>query len=90
MKPTADKSAIQRLLEASGLSGRRFARIVLAARGERTWRRWTSDQEFPPELEEWAAKDVVRIERRGNMLHLTLFAPEDPSDDRRAAGADES
>lgn len=81
-------SAIRKLMEQSGLSARRFARLVLAARGERSIRRWEADQ-FPEELEEWAEKDVVRLERRGHMLHLQIFAPVDPRLDRKAAGADQ-
>lgn len=82
-------SAIRKLLADSGLSARRFARLVLAARGERSMRRWEADG-FPAELEEWAEKDVVRLERRGHMLHLTIHAPVDPRRDRKAAGAEDS
>lgn len=80
------RAAFDKLLKESGLSARRFARIVLAARGERTIRRWEQDGP-PPEVEDWCANDVVRLERRGNMLHLQLFAPTDARLDRKAAGS---
>ena len=80
--------ALERLLEASGLSARRFARLVLAARGERTFRRW-QEEGAPEEVEAWARDDVVRLERRGHMLHLQIFAPLDPRLDRKAAGSGE-
>lgn len=81
-------SALEKLIKDSGLSARRFARLVLAARGERTLRRWQSEG-VPAEVEEWAAEDVVRLERRGNMLQLTIFAPEDARKDRRAADGED-
>lgn len=80
------RAAFDKLLKESGLSARRFAWIVLAARGERSIRRWVKEGP-PPELEDWCANDVVRIERRGNMLHVQLFAPTDARLDRRAAGS---
>ena len=82
------KGAIGALLEASGLSGRRFARLILAARGERTWRRWAQEG-TPEEVEAWARDDVVKLERRGHMLHLQIFAPLDARLDRKAAGSDD-
>lgn len=82
-----DKSALKKLLEQSGLSARRFVRLLLA-RGERTIRRWQDDG-VPVEVDEWAREDVVRLERRGHLLTLTIRAPLDPRDDRRAAGADD-
>jgi hypothetical protein len=82
-------SALAKLLEASGLSVRRFGRLILGARGERTMRRWV-DEGVPAEVAEWAAEDVERLERRGHLLILTIRAPIDPRRDRRAAGAEES
>lgn len=81
-------TALEKLIEDSGISARRFARLVLAARNERTLRRWLEDG-APPEVEAWARDDVVRLERRGHMLHLQIFAPIDARQDRKAAGADE-
>ena len=81
------KSALEQLLEESGLAARRFARLILAARGDRTMRRW-QDEGVPEEVEAWARDDVVKLERRGHMLHLQIFAPLDPRMDRKAAGAD--
>lgn len=81
------QSAIEKLLEQSGLSAREFGRLILAARGERTMRRWIAEG-APDEVEEWAREHVVRLERRGNMLQLTIFAPVDPRKDRKAAGGD--
>lgn len=79
-------SALEKLIEASGISARRFARLVLAGRNERTVRRWLEGG-APPEVDEWLREDVVRLERRGHMLHLQIFAPIDPKLDRRAAGS---
>lgn len=83
-----DGSALAQLLEQSGLSARRFARLILGARGERTFRRW-QDEGIPEEVEAWARDDVVKLERRGNMLHLQIFAPLDARQDRKAAGAED-
>lgn len=82
-----DKSALKDLLEQSGLSARRFVRLLLA-RGERTIRRWQDDG-VPVEVDTWAREDVVKLERRGHMLHLQIFAPLDARLDRKAAGAEE-
>lgn len=84
-------TAIEKLIELSGLSKRRFTRLFLVGRDERTLRRWLENdaRDLPPEIEEWAAKDVVKLERRGHMLHLQIYAPLDPRQDRKAAGADE-
>ncbi len=81
------KSALDKLLEQSGLSARRFARLILAARGERTFRRW-QEEGAPAEVEEWAAEDVVRLERRGHLLHLVIRAPLNARDDRRSAAGE--
>lgn len=78
-------TALEKLLEQSGLSARRFARIVLAGRNERTMRRWLAEGP-PPEVEEWAREDIISVERRGNMLTVQYFAPTDARKDRRAAG----
>jgi hypothetical protein len=83
-----DKTALKKLLEASGLSVRRFGRLILAVRGERTMRRWV-DEGVPADVAEWAAEDVERLERRGHLLILTIRAPIDPRRDRKAAGAEE-
>ena len=79
---------LEELIAQSELSARRFARLVLAARGERSLRRWL-DEGAPDEVLEWLEKDLVRLERRGNMLHLQILAPIDARKDRRGAdGAD--
>lgn len=52
-------SELARVIAASGLPVRRFARIVLA-RGDRTVRRWLAEG-VPPEIEAWASA-VVSVE----------------------------
>ena len=84
-------SALAALVEQSGLSVVRFARLILSARADRTVRRWQKDG-IPIEVETWAREDVVRVERRGHQLQLSIQAPIDPRRDRTSpagASADE-
>lgn len=82
-------SALEQLLKDSGLSGAQFAESVLAARGDRSFRRWQSDG-IPAELEEWAKKAIVRLERSGRVITLTLRVPTGASDRRGAGSGDDS
>lgn len=65
-------SHLARVIAASGLPVRRFARVVMG-RGERSVRRWLAEG-VPPEIEAWArALECVELEpdADGVLVHAT-------------------